>query len=145
MSHRMQRVAEQIRGEAARVLRDEVKDPRIRLVSLSRVDVSKDLSVARVYWNILDLSPDADVDATAAGLASAGGFVRSQLAARLPLRRMPELRFVHDASIAEGARTVSLIRELNTERERREQLWAEDAEQVPDPERDGGGADGGSA
>jgi ribosome-binding factor A len=111
-------VGEEIRDVLARLLREEVTDPRIGLVTLTRVDVAPDFSNARVYWSVLQprpSSPDEGVapDAgTAAGLASAAGFLRRRLSRALSLRRTPELHFVHDPSLAEGAHTLSLLQEL---------------------------------
>ena len=117
-SRRSERVGEQIRAELARLLREEVTDPRIGLVTLTRVDVAPDFSNARIHWSVLaarpqsadeGTTPDAD---TQAGLESAAGFLRRRLAATLVLRRVPELRFLHDPSLAEGAHTLALLREL---------------------------------
>jgi ribosome-binding factor A len=110
-------VAEQIRAELARLLREEATDPRIGLVTLTRVDVAPDFSNARVYWSAL-AQPPAGSEAptsgreTQAGLDSAAGFLRSRLAELLELRRIPELRFLHDPSLAAGAQTLALLREL---------------------------------
>ena len=117
MTRRTERVGEQIRELLARLLREEVTDPRIGFVTLTRVDVAPDFSNARVYWSAVskrpvsadDSTPKAD---TAAGLASAAGFLRRGLARELSLRRTPELHFVHDPSLAEGAHTLSLLSEL---------------------------------
>ena len=116
---RTERVGEQIRAELARLLREEATDPRIGLVTLTRVDVAPDFSNARIYWSALaapprtagkGAAPGAD---TQAGLDSAAGFLRSRLAEELALRRVPELRFFHDPSLAEGAHTLALLRELS--------------------------------
>jgi ribosome-binding factor A len=121
LTRRTERVGEQIRDVLARLLREEVTDPRIGLVTLTRVDVAPDFSNARVYWSVLKrrpsaadegVTPDAD---TAAGLASAAGFLRRGLAHELSLRRTPELHFVHDPSLAEGAHTLGLLQELRDE------------------------------
>ena len=116
MTRRTERVGEEIRAVLARLLRAEVTDPRIGLVTLTRVDVAPDFSSARVYWSALHSGPvpegflpDAE---TAAGLASAAGFLRRGLARALSLRRTPELHFVHDPSLAEGAHTLALLQEL---------------------------------
>ena len=115
---RSERVGEQIRAELARLLREEVTDPRIGLVTLTRVDVAPDFSNARVHWSVLASHPKAAGEgaepdsATQAGLDSAAGFLRSRLAHALALRRIPELRFLHDPSLAAGAHTLALLREL---------------------------------
>jgi ribosome-binding factor A len=118
-TRRTERVGEQLRAELARLLREEVSDPRIGLVTLTRVDVAPDFSNARVHWSALGaqpcdadegIAPDAD---TQAGLDSAAPFLRRRLAQLLELRRIPELRFVHDPSLAAGAHTMALLRELS--------------------------------
>jgi len=89
------------------LLRFETKDPGLADVSLTAVDLSRDLSVAKVYFSLLD--PDADPTPAADGLKRAAGFLRSKLGAALKVRHIPELRFVHDDSIAHGAEIARLI------------------------------------
>ena len=112
MSIRIQRVSEQVRAEIARLLREEVSDPRIGLVSITRVKVSPDFSTALVFWSPLDIDGETDLSEVAAGLDSAGGFLRGRLGGLLKLRRTPELSFRHDASIQEGTRILTLLRDL---------------------------------
>ena len=118
MTRRTERIGEQIRGELARLLREEVTDPRVGLVTLTRIDVAPDLSHAKIYWCSLDSVPHGRAGAahassdTAKGLASAAGFLRSQLARALPTKRVPELRFVHDESLEAGAETLRLLKEI---------------------------------
>ena len=118
MTRRTERVGEQIRDVLARLLREEVTDPRIGIVTLTHVDVAPDFSNARVYWSALRRQPSAPDEGlapdpeTVAGLASAAGFLRRGLARELSLRRTPELHFVHDPSLAEGAHVLALLQEL---------------------------------
>jgi len=119
VTRRTERIGEQIRGELARLLREEVTDPRIGLVTLTRIDVAPDLSHAKVYWSALDSVPHgrahsahASAD-TAEGLASAAGFLRAQLARALATKRVPELRFVHDGALEAGADTLRLLKEID--------------------------------
>jgi ribosome-binding factor A len=114
-SRRLERVAEQLREEIARVLREEVGDPRVGLVTILRVDVSPDLRNALVFWSRIEREGAAGLAEVAEGLASAAPFVRRRLAHDLPLKRMPELRFRHDPGIELGDRTLSLLRELRDE------------------------------
>ncbi len=111
MSIRTERIGEQVRNELSRLLRDEVSDPRIGMVSLTRVEVAPDLSTASVFWSPLDAKAP-DVGRVAEGLTSAAGFLRKRLAVELSLRRTPELRFRHDPSLELGAQTLALLREL---------------------------------
>ena len=129
MSRRTERIAEQLKAEIARVLREDTTDPRIGLVTLTRVDVSPDLRNAIVFWSSLDVTlaeargaDDAErenaLEAGSAGLEHAAGFVRRRLAHALPLKRMPELRFRHDPSLALGGRTLAVLREIEDGEER---------------------------
>lgn len=111
MSIRIERIGEQVRAELSRLLRDEVSDPRVGMLSLTRVAVAPDLSTAAVFWSPL-ASEVAEVERMAEGLASAAGFLRRRLAKELSLRRTPELRFRHDPSLELGAETLALLREL---------------------------------
>jgi ribosome-binding factor A len=112
VSRRTERIGEQLRAEIARILREETGDPRIRLVTLTRVDVSPDLARADVLWSQLPSTNADDLAAVEEGLASAAGFVRRQLARDLSLRRTPALYFRHDPSFALGDETLSLLRKL---------------------------------
>ncbi len=110
MSRRTERIGEDLRGEIARVLHEDVSDPRIEMVSLTRVDVAPDLSHALVFWSSLQ---SESIDRIQEGLESAAAFVRRRLARQLPLKRTPELRFRHDPSLHLGDQTLSLIRDLD--------------------------------
>lgn len=114
-SRRLERVADQLREEIARVLREEVSDPRVGLVTVLRVDVSPDLRNALVFWSRIERAGGASLTEVGEGLASAAPFVRRRLASALPLKRMPELRFRHDPGLELGDRTLSLLRELRDE------------------------------
>ena len=114
MSRRTEKISAQLIAELARLLQQDVTDPRIGLVTLTRVDVAPDLSHAVVYFSALDVDPD-DEEATAlleAGLASAAPFLRRRAAQELPLKRMPELRFRYDPSLVLGSRTLAVLREV---------------------------------
>jgi ribosome-binding factor A len=104
---RSRRVGEQIQRELAELVQRELKDPRLGMVTISSVDVTKDLSVAKVYFTVLN--PDHDTAQTQEGLTSAGGFLRRELAHRMKLRVVPELRFYYDSSIENGSRLSALI------------------------------------
>jgi ribosome-binding factor A len=118
VSRRTERVGEEIRAELARLLREEVGDPRIGLVTLTRVDLAPDFGNARVFWSAVP-RPGAseeesarDLERTEAGLLHASSFLRRRLAEELPIRRSPELHFRHDPSLALGSETLSLLREI---------------------------------
>ena len=90
---RSRRVGEQIQRTLSEIIRRELKDPRVGTASVTAVEVSGDLSHARVYFSLLE--PDADPSAALAGLQSASGFLRRQLGRSLKLRHVPTLHFVN--------------------------------------------------
>ena len=112
MNLRPERVAQFMRREIADIVEHRLNDPRLHglVVSVTDVEVSQDLSFARVFVSVLE-SGEARERALAA-LQSAAGFVRHRLGTRLDLREIPEIRFVHDASIERGARVEELLRRL---------------------------------
>jgi len=104
---RSRRVAEQIKRNLSEIVRRELKDPRVQFLTVTGVDVTRDFSHARVYYSLLQ--PDADPAPTQAALDRAAGFIRAQLGKTMHVRQVPELHFIHDASLSEGARITSLI------------------------------------
>ena len=115
MSRRLERVGEELRAELARLLRAEVADPRVGLVTILRVDPSPDLRNALVFWSRIEREGGPSVAAIAEGLASAAPFLRRRLAHELPLKRMPALEFRYDAALEDGDRTLALLREIADE------------------------------
>jgi ribosome-binding factor A len=104
---RNQRLGAQVQRVLSELLRFETKDPSLHDVSLTSVDLSRDLSVAKVYFSLLD--PNDDPQPVCDGLARASGFLRARLGQALDIRHVPELRFVHDDSIAQGFEISRLI------------------------------------
>jgi len=102
---RTERVAEQMQRELAELVRLEVKDPRVRMVTLTGVEVARDYSHAKVFYTTLE-GENAKVQQ---GLERASGFLRSHLAHSMKLRITPQLHFVYDASVERGARLSQLI------------------------------------
>lgn len=108
---RPDRVAEAIREEVAMFLAEGVKDPRVTgLVTVTGVDVTRDLRHARIFVSIM--GTDEEKVATQEGLRSLAGHLRSRVARTLRLRVAPELEFVLDASIAHAARIESLLAQI---------------------------------
>jgi ribosome-binding factor A len=106
---RQARIADQIQRELADVIRLEMRDPRVGLVTLTGVELSRDQSHAKVFFTVLG-SPSV-AQAALEGLRRAAGFLRSQLAHRLTTRTVPELSFEYDESVERGARLSRLIDE----------------------------------
>jgi ribosome-binding factor A len=114
MRRRTERLAELIRRELGRILSGGLGDPRIGFVTLTRVEVSPDLTLARVYLSVLD-SP-AKERTTLQGLNSAKRRIRGELGEALELRRMPELAFFADRGVKQSIRISGILTDLERER-----------------------------
>jgi ribosome-binding factor A len=128
--HRPDRLGDQIRTETSDILAREVHDPGVGFVTITRVSVTSDLRIARVFYTTM--STGAARKDTARALQRATPFVRRQLAGRLGLRRMPELEFRFDESIAHQARIEQLIHDIHE---------ADAAHETRGPEADDGDDD----
>ena len=115
---RPDRVAEQIRQEISQLLLSDVHDPGIGLVTLTRVKVSPDLQLVRVFYT--QMGDEKARAATRRALERATPFLRRQLGSRIRLRRVPELRFEFDASVENQERIERILLDLQAERELRE-------------------------
>lgn len=104
---RQRRVGEQIQREIARLIQQELKDPRLGMVTVSAVEVTRDMSYATVYITVLGDS--SNIKQTLAILEKASGFLRKELSRLITLRSMPTLRFRYDESVEKGNRLASLI------------------------------------
>ena len=106
---RRARIADQIQRELAEVIRLQLRDPRIGMVTLTGIEVSRDQSHAKVFFTVLGAESAAET--ALEGLRRASGFLRTEIAHRLSTRSVPELHFEHDVSIERGARLSRLIDE----------------------------------
>ncbi len=104
---RARRVAEQLQRELSVLIRDELRDPRLGMVSISGVEVSKDLGHAKVFVTTLDGEQEAQQSIEA--LTSAAGYLRRLLGQRMVMRAVPQLRFRYDRSLQRGAELSALI------------------------------------
>lgn len=136
MSTRQSRVEQLLRREiAGALLRGEIKDHRVRqqeMISVTAVRVSPDLSVARVFIDVLEGGPK--VSRVVEGLNAAQGVFKRHLGKVLKLRRTPSLRFEHDDSIEQGTRIEEVLAQIREE-SRAEEGARPDA--APDDETDG--------
>lgn len=105
--NRTNRVADQIQRELATLIQFDVKDPRVGMVTITAVEVSREFEYARVFFTVL--GDNAVREATTKGLTHAAGFLRRELAHRLKLRTTPELQFIYDQSIENAAKMSELI------------------------------------
>ena len=124
-SNRIGRINEEIQRELSDQLR-RLKDPRVSatgMVSITRVDTTGDLRYARIYISTLDKTRETEV---LKGLKSAAGFLRRELGRALQLRYTPELQFIADDSIANGAHILEVLRKVEREDESRGQEETEE-------------------
>ncbi|MEK6630689.1 MAG: 30S ribosome-binding factor RbfA [Acidobacteriota bacterium] len=122
---RPDRLGDQIRAEISELLAREVHDPAIGFITLTRVQVTSDLQIARVFYTTM--TSEAARKDTAKGLDRATPYVRRQLAGRMRLRRVPEIEFRFDRSVEQHDRIERLIQEIHDE----------EASRPPSPLEDG--------
>ncbi|MFS2122988.1 30S ribosome-binding factor RbfA [Pseudomonas sp. Pseusp97] len=107
---RTQRIGDQMQRELALLIQREIKDPRLGLVTITGVDVARDLSHAKVYVTVMGQDDNAEVVKQNTGILNdAAGFLRMQLGKAMKLRTVPQLHFSYDASIRRGAELSALI------------------------------------
>jgi ribosome-binding factor A len=116
MSHRANRVGEQMKKELSDIIGRKIKDPRIGFVTVTDVQVTGDLQQAKVYISVL--GDEEQKENTLKGLAKAKGFIRTEIGHRIRLRKTPEILFEWDESMAYGNRINSLIHQLHREDEK---------------------------
>ncbi len=113
--NRTGRVAEQIKKELSVLIQSGLKDPRIGFVTVTGVDVTSDLSQAKVYLSVF--GDEETKQASLKGVEKAGGFLRTELSKRIRLRYTPELIFKIDESIAYGSRIEKILGDISHEDE----------------------------
>lgn len=106
---RSDRVAQELKKEVAIILQREVKDPRIGMVTVSDVEVSRDLAYAKIFVTFLFDSDQAAIEQGMAGLEKASPYIRGLVGKAMRLRIVPELRFIYDESLVEGMRMSNLV------------------------------------
>lgn len=113
MGNRQKRLGELLKQEISDLILRGIKDPRIGFVSITSVELTMDLRHAKVFISVL--GSEAERKASLAGLRSATGYIRRELAHRLRLKYVPELAIVYDSSIERGAHIIALIDSLTEE------------------------------
>jgi ribosome-binding factor A len=106
---RRERVADYLQRELALLIQRELRDPRLGMVSITAVEVSRDIAHARVYFTLLGCDSEEEAKPSDAVLNGAAGFLRSALAREAPMRSVPRLRFIFDASVGRGRDMEALI------------------------------------
>ena len=100
---RTSRVSQQVQKELARILQQEVKDPRIGMATISGVDITRDLAYAKVFVTFLTIGEQTN-EKSLEGLNAASGYIRRLLGKAMRLRIVPEIRFCFDETLTEGLR-----------------------------------------
>ena len=114
---RSRRIAEQVQRELSDIIRLELKDPRVGMITLTDVEMTQDNAHARVYFTLLG---DASrIEEAQTGLQHAAGYLRTELAHRLKIRVVPQLHFEYDTSVERGVRLYKLIETAVAEDARR--------------------------
>lgn len=112
-TRRQQRVAEEIQRRTSTFIREELKDPRLGFLTITRVDINSDLTHALIYVSVL--GTEEEQEDTMAALRSARGLIRRDIGDWLQLRTVPEIAFKLDMSLERGARVLEIIKALHGE------------------------------
>jgi len=107
------RVGDQILKEVALILMEKVKDPRVEGVTVTGINLSKDLRYAKVYYSVMGES--SRVETARTGLDSAKGFIKREIGLRLTLRYVPEITFVYDSTLVTGNKIERLFEKLKSD------------------------------
>ncbi len=106
---RTQRVADYLQRELAELIQHELRDPRLGMISVTGVDVSRDMGHARVYYTSMSANSAEEASESTEALNKAAGFLRSQLSRDATMRSVPRLTFYFDTSVGQGRHLESLI------------------------------------
>ncbi len=127
-TRRTERLSALILAELADLLRRKVQDPRLEGVTLTGVDVSPDLSLAKIFFSLLEGGRRGEVEK---GLQKAAPFLRKELASRLQIKTVPRLVPVYDASLMEGAHMEKVIRQVRAQDQAAAQARGDESEPEP--------------
>lgn len=127
-TRRTKRLGNLIQAELGELLLRRVKDPRVASVAVTAVDVSPDLSQAKVYFSLLDHNQR---EAALAGFTAAAGFLRRELAARLRLKTIPRLVPVYDDSLVQGAHLEQVLKQARAQDEAAAKARGEESGEEP--------------
>jgi len=114
---RPERVQEALRQEISKIVTGEVKDPRLGFITITRVELTKDLRFAKVYFTVLEEEKKA---LTLKGLTSAKGYIKNLIGERIKLQFVPEIQFRLDESVAYTKQVYDILEKIKRERNERE-------------------------
>ncbi|MCK9471465.1 MAG: 30S ribosome-binding factor RbfA [Bacilli bacterium] len=110
MSFKQERLERILEREISNIIRTEVKDDRLKFVTITKVSLTNDLSLGTVYYTVI--GNDEQKVATSDNLLDAKGFIRSSLSKKLEIRKTPDLRFKYDESLEQGERIEQILKNL---------------------------------
>jgi len=113
MTDRMSRIDEALKREITLILQEEINDPRIEHVTITSVEVTRDMTLAKIFYVIPDEGPGGSE--AARGLKSASGFIRGELSRRLPMKKMPRISFREDTAEKRQESVDSLFQKIEDE------------------------------
>jgi len=108
---RAQRVGDYLKREVALIIQNEIRDPRVGMISITGADVSRDMGYAKIFVTLMNAESEQDAKASVEILNKAAGFIRSCLAKDSTMRTIPKLRFLFDTSVGHGRFMEGLIRD----------------------------------
>lgn len=114
-NYRLNQQESRVKKIISHLLQNEVKDPRVGFVSVTGIDLTKDLSECKVYVSML--GNDQEIEETMKALRSASGYLRKQVASRAKLRRTPALDFIYDESLSYGSKIDKILKEVKKDEE----------------------------
>lgn len=106
---RSSRIADQIQKDIVAILRHKVKDSRMIWVTVNEVEVTKDNTIARIYWTVLDEAQRSEIEKA---LEVAKGFIRSELSKGFRTYTIPQLKFIYDESLVRGAKILNILNQV---------------------------------
>lgn len=115
---RHQRVSRQLQRELAEVIQRDIKDPEVGFVTISEVEVTKDLAVAKVYVSVLTTQANENKAESIVALNHAANYIHGIVAKRMRMRAVPELRFFLDESVEQGIKIDALLRDTDPNNEK---------------------------
>lgn len=108
-NNRAERIADQIHKDVVAILRRNVKDPRVKWVTINHVEVDKELAFAKIYWSVLD---ETQQEKVTQALQVATGFIRSELSKGFKTYTIPQLKFIFDESLKRGMHILSVLSKI---------------------------------
>ncbi|MEE2710474.1 MAG: 30S ribosome-binding factor RbfA [Gemmatimonadota bacterium] len=135
-TRRVERVSDLIKQQVSNIIRNDLKDPRVGFITVTSVDLSRDLRHAKVFISVM--GSDEDRSKSLEGLERASGFIRSRLGNMIRIRHIPELLFRHDDSYEYAARIAVVMKQIDLETKKEDEITNSDSDQASVEDADHG-------